>query len=362
MAGALRGLRAQSGIAQPRICVAFSGGLDSTVLLHQLAQLRQLVPVRALSPFALSALHVNHGLSPNAGAWARHCRAICRQLDVPIRVRRVTVSRAARTSLEEEARKARYAAFAAAKADVMALAQHADDQAETVLLQLLRGAGVKGLAGMPVLKPLSTNGFKPILVWRPVLDHTRAWLLAYAHTHQLVWIEDESNADNRFRRNYLRNRIMPLVEAEFPAAATTLARAARHLADAADLLDVLADEDLAQVRAQANAKTGANTNATKSANKNAGDGLSADALKRLPDARLRNALRRWLDQAGVRQPPEARLNALVKALGDSTNDTRLTWQHEGVTLRRNRGILVFEMEASPGGKYGGKPGGKQVTK
>ena len=144
----LRQLQLESGLTAPRICVAFSGGLDSTVLLHQLAQAREVLP------FSLSAIHVNHGLSKNATAWARHCRQVCAGLDVPLRVRRVEVNRAPRTSLEEEARRARYAAFAAANADVIGMAHHADDQAETVLLQLLRGAGPKGLAGMPHLKPL----------------------------------------------------------------------------------------------------------------------------------------------------------------------------------------------------------------
>ena len=299
----------------PRICVAFSGGLDSTVLLHQLAQARELLP------FSLSAIHVNHGLSSNAPAWARHCRQVCAGLDVPLRVRRVEVNRAPRTSLEEEARRARYAVFAAAKADVIGMAHHADDQAETVLLQLLRGAGPKGLAGMSPLKPLSTNGLGHISLWRPLLECTRAELAGYAHQHKLTAIDDESNADERFRRNYLRRRVMPLLTAGFPAVTATLARTARHQAEASGLLDALADADLTLAEMDA--------------------GLHAETLKQLGGARCKNALRRWLDCAGLRQPSEARLNALIKALRDSSNDTRLAWVHERRTVRREKDLLTL---------------------
>ena len=309
----LRQLQLESGLTAPRICVAFSGGLDSTVLLHQLAQAREVLP------FSLSAIHVHHGLSKNATAWARHCRQVCAGLDVPLRVRRVEVNRAPRTSLEAEARRARYAAFAAANADVIGMAHHADDQAETVLLQLLRGAGPKGLSGMPHLKPLPTNGLGHISLWRPLLECTRAELAVYAQRHNLPAIDDESNADERFRRNYLRHRVMPLLKAGFPAATATLARAARHQAEAAELLDVQADADLAQAKTDA--------------------GLHAETLKQLGDARCKNALRRWLERAGLRQPSEARLNALIKALRDSSNDTRLAWVHELRTVRREKDLL-----------------------
>lgn len=311
----LKQLQLESGLTEPRICVAFSGGLDSTVLLHQLAQ------ARALLPFSLSAIHVHHGLSSNASAWARHCKEVCAKFDVPLRVRRVEVNRAPRTSLEEEARRARYAAFAAVKADVIAMAHHADDQAETVLLQLLRGAGPKGLAGMPRLKPLSANGFGHISLWRPLLECARAELAAYAHEYDLRAIEDESNADQRFRRNYLRHRVMPLLAAEFPAATANLVRAARHQAEAAELLDALADADLALAKMDA--------------------GLHAETLKRLSDSRCKNALRRWLDRAGLRQPSAARLSALIKALRDSRNDTRLAWVHELRTVRRKKDLLTL---------------------
>lgn len=303
----------------PVFCAGYSGGLDSTVLLDLLAASRE------EQGLALRAIHVHHGLSPNADAWERHCAAQCAALRVPLQVAHVAVNRAPRTSLEEEARRARLAAYADCGADVIVLAQHADDQAETVLLQLLRGAGPKGLAGMPLIKPL--DPFRPgTLLLRPLLEFSRAQLHEYARARSLTWIEDESNADDALKRNFLRNNVMPLLRDGFPAPAETLARAARHQAEAAQLLDVLADLDL-----DAAAMEG---------------GLSTGRLQGLDQARLKNALRRWLDRAGLRQPSEARLAALTRALRESSNDTRLRWEHEGACVVRHKGLLRLESAVS----------------
>ena len=309
----LRGLGGRRATNKLRICIGFSGGLDSTVLLQVLAEARQ------STVFSLSALHVHHGLSPNADIWARNCRAACHRLNIPFRLRRVAVVRAARTSLEEEARRARYAAMANTRADVIALAHHADDQAETVLLQLLRGAGPKGLAGMASVKPLGFGSEQRPLVWRPLLAYTRAELLCYAVDQGLSWIDDESNLDIRFKRNFVRAEVMPVLARGFPSPVATLARAARHLAESAELADMLADMDLARAHLPS--------------------GLDVDALKMLPDIRLKNVLRRWLDVHQLRQPSEARLSALLRALRQSSNDTRLTWEHDGRTVRRCKGLL-----------------------
>lgn len=273
---------------------------------------------------ALSALHVHHGLSPNAHAWERHCAAVCEAWRVPLRVAHVTVNRAPRTSLEEEARRSRRQAFADVGAEVVALAQHADDQAETVLLQLLRGAGPKGLAGMPLLKPMAPGARTWLL--RPLLAFTRAQLESYAKAHELAWIEDESNKDDSLKRNFLRNRVMPLLREAFPAPAETFGRSARHQAEAAQMLDALADSDL---RAAAD-----------------GDMLRVQVLLGGDDARLKNALRRWLELARLRQPSEARLAALVRALRESSNDTRLRWEHEGMCVIRVKGWLRLQNAAS----------------
>jgi tRNA(Ile)-lysidine synthase len=333
---------AQRDATLPRICVAFSGGLDSTVLLHQLAH------ACAREAILLSAVHVHHGLSKNADAWARHCRRICKGLAIPLTVRRVVVSRASGTSLEEEARRSRYAAFALVKADVIALAHHADDQAETLLLQLLRGAGPKGLAGMPLLKALSTNGLDQFFLWRPLLSCSRIELDQYARRHHLDWIEDESNQDLRFKRNFVRQRLMPIVAEAFPASVAALARAARHQAETVGLIAALADADLVQARASSAtliAAADGGTNVATSAQSGIACGslgLDVAALKRLDVARLKNVLRRWLELAALRQPSEARLAALVKAVGDSSNDTRLAWPHDGRIVRRKKGLLRLD--------------------
>ena len=307
----------------PRIRVGYSGGLDSTVLLHLLAAARadRAHPLPLPSAGVLSALHVHHGLSPHADTWVRHCRAQCRALGVPFSARRAIVDRAPRTSLEEEARRVRYQFLLAPGADVVALAHHADDQAETVLLQLLRGAGPKGLAAMPALRSAPTKGLRTALLWRPLLDCSRSELEAYAQLHGLVWIEDESNLDLRIRRNFLRAEIMPVLARGFAQPVVALARTARHLAAAAQLTDALGDIDLAQAQRA--------------------DALDAATLKALDDARLANALRRWIDHQHLRAPSEARLHALVRALRQSSNDTRLTWQHDGRTVLRKKGLLVF---------------------
>ena len=318
--GVLLAARA-SGIATPSICVAYSGGLDSSVLLHVLADTVQRSGTR------LSALHVHHGLSPNADAWAAHCVAACRRLEVPLRVERVTVTRKPRQSLEEVARRARYMVLNSAGTDVLALAHHADDQAETVLLQLLRGAGPQGLAAMPVIKKDSDAAGAPLLL-RPLLAVTRERLEHHAKSHGISWIEDESNDSHDIKRNFLRHRIMPLLAQGFPAPGITLARAARHQSGAAQLLDDLSAMDLAAV-----------------SDESAIDCVRLQALTRLRQA---NLMRGWLRRHGARQPSEARLRALLVAVAASTNDSRLKWVHENLAVTRFGGKLMIACEGRSG--------------
>lgn len=263
-------------------------------------------------------MHVNHGLSPNADAWERHCRATCDQLAVELQVVRIQVKRHPGESLEEQAREGRYAAFATANATVIALAHHAEDQAETILLQMLRGAGPKGLAGMAECAPIGLGKF----VWRPMIETDRADISQFGRDRGITWIEDESNLDVGFRRNFVRHRVWPAVAEGFPGAAKALARVGRLQADAASLLTELADADLAGVET--------------------GGGLDCEKLKALSVARQANLLRRWVSRAGARAPSEARLSALLAALGCSTNDTRLTWKHENRKVYRRRNLLVIE--------------------
>lgn len=268
----------------PRLRVGFSGGLDSTVLLHVLAGLR------AELGFVLGATHVSHGLVAGSGAWGAHCRAVCARLDVAFEERAVTVDRHHPGGLEAAAREVRRQALSPPGDEVLlVLAQHRNDQAETVLFRLLRGAGVKGGAGMRPFSPQPGGG----AVWRPLLGVPRAALEAYARAHGLDWIEDPSNGDDGFSRNFLRLRVLPLLETRFPSAVASLARSARLLDEGAGLLDELADLDLAAMRLP--------------------DGRYAlGAAWALTSPRLRNVLRRTLALAGERLPDEQRLVELER--------------------------------------------------
>lgn len=208
------------------IRVAFSGGLDSTVLLHRLAN------DPGLRQPGLSAVHVNHGLHPDAARWALHCARTCATLDVALSVVAVRVVDAG-DGLEAAAREARYRGFAQTlqPGEILALAQHREDQAETVLLRLLRASGGAGLGAMPAVRMLGAH-----TAWRPLLRMPRSDLLAYARAHRLSWIEDPSNSDTRLDRNWLRQRLLPLLRERWPHADAALARSAELLRAEAELL------------------------------------------------------------------------------------------------------------------------------
>jgi tRNA(Ile)-lysidine synthase len=263
-----------------RIAVALSGGVDSVVLLHLFKD----------HP-GVSALHVHHGLSPNADQWAKFCIRLCKAWNIPLSVRRVKVGKSGK-GLEAAARQARYAAFKRDKSDVIALAHHLDDQAETVLMNLLRGAGMRGASGM---QPLAR--FEGKLFARPLLDLSRQAILEHARRHGLEWIEDESNADEALTRNFVRRRLGPLIETRFPQWKRSLARAARHFSD------------------------------------------KEDHANRL--------LREFLKSKGLQAPSEAKLVEMLKQLTSQGARTRL--EHEGKTLRvyRNRVFTDAARAGSP---------------
>ena len=290
--------------------VALSGGLDSTVLLHLLVRLAQR---EALPP--LSAIHVHHGLQALADSWPAACRRLCDALAVPLQVDYVQVQAGA--SIERAARQARYAAFCArlAPGEVLLAAQHRDDQAETLLFRLLRGAGVQGLAAMPQTRPLGVGH-----LLRPLLQCSRAELQAYADEHRLRWVEDPSNADSRFSRNYLRHQVLPLLARRWPQATASIARAAEHLGEAAQLLDELAQQDLQAAQAP-------------------GEfawldlpSLSLAPLRALSDARQRNALRYWLRR--LTPMPDSEHWAGWQALRDAAGDAAPVWRLAAGELRR----------------------------
>ncbi len=266
------------------LCVAFSGGADSTALLDLLAQ----VPA---ARSRLRAIHIDHGLHPQSRAWARAAQATCRALGVPLAIRRLRLSRSRGESLEAVARAGRYAALAAAlgPGEVLLTAHHLEDQLETVLLQLLRGAGLPGLAAMPGVKALGAG----VLV-RPLLGVARAQLRDWVHARGLRCLEDPANTDASFDRNYLRHQVLPRLVSRWPGAAGAVARSARHVAAAQQLLDGLARADVDR----------------------AADGaaLSVAQLRTLPLARRRNALRYWITTAGNPAPDARRLEEIAVTL------------------------------------------------
>jgi tRNA(Ile)-lysidine synthase len=295
--------------AGARFCVAYSGGLDSTVLLATLAQLR------GRAGFELRALHVNHHLQAGADEFARAALLTAQQLQVEVSVLDVKIPLRGQ-SLEAAARKARYDALRRnlRPGEWLLTAHHQDDQLETVLLQLLRGAGLAGLAAMP-----ATAGFGAGQLLRPLLPVSRAALADYARRRRLNWSEDPSNSDARFDRNFLRQQVLPLLNGRWPAAALTVSRSASHLADAQVLLEELADAQLAR----------------------AADGaaLRISALRILTTPQQRNLLRRWLRSRSLPAPDAGRLGELMAGLLTARRDAAPVLRWPGAEIRRHQGLL-----------------------
>lgn len=293
------------------LCCALSGGRDSTLLLVLLHELAGPLDLR------LSALHVHHGLSSAADHWARHCEALCARLGVRFEVRRVQVPRRGAAGLEAAARAERYRCYRDSSAHAVVLAHHADDQAETVMLQLLRGAGAEGLAAMPALRRLGPRG--PWLA-RPLLTVPRLRIETELRVRGLSWVEDESNADTGRARNHLRHAVMPLLERIQPGMRAALARTARNMADAAALCRALAQEDLARMHA--------------------GEGLPVGGLRALAPVRAANALRLWLDQAGFEPPARERLLTGLRQLLEARPDGAPRLALGSHALVRHQGMLT----------------------
>ncbi len=293
--------------------IAFSGGLDSCVLLHGLCQSRDALEWR------LHALHVDHGLHVHSADWAKQAQQTCERLSVPCTVERVQVTQAGGHGVEAAARRARYAALArhVGPGEVLLTAHQADDQAETVLLQLLRGAGVHGLAAMPAIMPFHAGRLA-----RPLLDFTRVQLAAYAAQENLPWIEDTSNSDLRFSRNYLRHRVFPLLEAHWPGAARRMTRSAGVAAEAVELLDELAQSDW-------NGCHGTEP-----------DALSVSALRRLPVPRCRNLLRYWLRRRGFQAPSAMHLDQVLAQVMRDPRSNQATIRWPGIEVCRYRDELT----------------------
>lgn len=291
------------------LCVAFSGGVDSTVLLTALAMLRG-------ARRSLRAVHIDHRVHPNSRRWAAHCRAIAERLRVPLKVLELDVDRPAGASLEAALRDARYRALEQEleASEVLLTAQHADDQLETVLLQLFRGAGLPGLSAMAPVAPFGRGR-----IARPLLGIERCEIEAWAHARQLQWVEDDTNADEALDRNYLRRRIVSLVRARWPAASRAVARSARHAAEAQRLLDLMGRLDAERAAV--------------------GAALGIQRLRGLPLERRRNVLRYWIARSGTSLPDARRLEQLAGPLLQARADAhpQVSW---GGTVAQREGSLL----------------------
>ncbi|TRZ91377.1 MAG: tRNA lysidine(34) synthetase TilS [Rhodocyclaceae bacterium] len=298
------------------LTVGFSGGRDSVALLHIAHGLQ------ATLGFQLTACHVNHRISPQADEWQNFCGIFCDRLSVPLRVMVVDVPRGSPEGLEAAARAMRYAAFGGMDADWLLLGQHRGDQAETMLFNLLRGAGVLGASGMPEMRRLR-RGMKLL---RPLLRTEREEIDAYLKKNALPWVEDESNASNGFSRNFLRHEVMPLLQSRFPAAVNTLAGAANRFAEATTLLDELAQLDLGGLPPHFP--------------------LPVATLTKLTEPRGRNLLRFLLLGQGARIPSEARLTEALRQLLEAGQDKHPVIHFGGRALCRRQGMVYLESAKS----------------
>lgn len=289
----------------PKLLLALSGGLDSSVLLHLLATLKP------LHGFELFALHVHHGLSPNANAWEALCEQQCQSLHVPLTIRHVSIDQTSKLGIEAEARLLRYQALfdarRAMQADFVVTAHHQDDQAETVLLQLFRGGGVKGLSSMAAVD--ETRG-----LLRPLLGVSRQALHDYATQHNLIWCDDESNDNTKYERNFIRHDVMPILQERYPSVQAVLARTASHLAEAGALLETLAEIDAQDLVLN--------------------DSICLRGLAQLALPRAKNLLRWWFAQYQLAMPTADHLAEMLQQLLHAKPDAQLCINVQHYTLRR----------------------------
>ena len=313
-----------------RYVIAFSGGLDSTALLHALAEIRQ------QHGKSLCAVHVDHRLHPDSGNWARHCRRIAERFGVEYECERVEVDLESGLGPEAAAREARYAALArhVDSTDWLLSAHHRDDQAETLLINLLRGSGPAGVAGIPAVRR-----FVDAWLVRPLLYISHDALRRYASANELDWLDDPSNEESQFDRNYLRNEVMPVIEGRWPDAALRLAKSAALSRESAELLAELADTDLERIATDIGR-------------------LDVRTLSELSPERQRNALRRAVDRAGLPPVPSSQMHSIVEQLVPARDDAMPLVEWRGGQARRfqNRLYLLADL---PGVDFSGQSLGRE---
>jgi tRNA(Ile)-lysidine synthase len=301
------------------LCVAYSGGLDSTVLLHALAR-----AIADRAHYSMRAAHVDHQLHPDSARWREQCGRVAESLRIEFVPLVVSVTASADLGIEAAAREARYAALREILKpnEVLLTAHHADDQLETMLMALMRGAGLRGLSGVP-----SVQIFGGGWLARPLLEFGRAELEEWARAEQLPWLEDPSNANTSFDRNFLRHRVLPALRERWPAAAHSATRSTAHLREAGRLLDVLAATDLEMLAI--------------------GACLGMARLANLAPARRRNVLRHWIRQQGIRVPSTRKLATIERDLLIAREDRLPCVEWDGVQVRRHRGLLYCMRQPPP---------------
>jgi len=291
-----------------RLWVAYSGGLDSTVLLHALAKNIKLLPA-----IKLRAIHINHSINAQADIWQAHCADFCASLGVDYYSKNVFLDPRSSKSIEMQAREQRYQVFEniILPGDGLVLAHHLDDQVETVLLRLVKGSGIKGLAAMK-----SARTFAHGYLFRPFLNIPRDHLVEYAKQHQLKWVEDTSNQDLQYERNFLRNEILPKLKERWPQVGNNIRRTAENCAESEQLLEMLLADTLIRCQGQHL------------------DTLSITQLKQLDDKAQRQVIRCWLDKLGFRLPSRKKIQQLQHDMLYSAYDRNPVIAWEGVELRR----------------------------
>lgn len=294
-----------------RLVIAYSGGVDSHVLLDMVVQVQQ------LHQRPIKIIHVHHGLSQYANDWANHVEQIAQAYNIDYVIKRVSVNQQ-QASLEDAARQARYQAInhELIDGDVLLLAHHQQDQAETFLLRLLRGSGVKGLGGMAVIGSVPFNQ-RNIPAWRPLLTVNKSQILDYAQQRQLKWIEDDSNTDERLNRNYLRHQVISVLQQRWPQAVERVSAASQRLQEAEQLLQDLAVIDYQQVKDKSNS-------------------LNIAQLAKLSEARRHNVLRYWLQQLGFNLPEYQQLSKLWTEVCLAKEDAQPMYYWPHVEVRRYR--------------------------
>jgi len=303
-------------VSDANYLIAYSGGCDSHVLLHLLSELKKsgkLVNVKAV--------HVNHQLHSESDQWAKHCVEQCEQYAIACDVFNVSINKQSNKGLEDAARTARYAILEECVTDnsYLLTAQHADDQVETFLLQSLRGGGVKGLASMPQIKPFSKGH-----LLRPLLHTRQEMITEYAKLNQLNWVDDPSNLNTDFDRNFLRKKVIPVLKQRWPSLDKTLSRLTQHQAEAAELIDALAEADLTMVQVEP-------------------DLIAIDKLKSLTLIRQKNVLRYWIAQfKNLTIPDNKHLMRILNEVIVASKDSQPKVQWHDTVVRRFQGNLYAQ--------------------